>query len=241
MEIGSPQWKQLIVEGARQFELALEEATVELFAAHARELLKWNRKINLTAITEPLEVAVKHYLDSIAAIPFLPPSANLLDIGSGGGFPGIPLKIAMPGLAVTLIDASRKKVGFLTHAGRLLGLDRCQAVHARAEDFAHRLQGRQAPVSGAGLDGLPETFGLVVTRALASIDEFVALGLPVLSAGGLMIAYKGRLADEEIDPERMAAAGLAVTVHRYELPYLGSKRSLVLLAGDAGKSARDGG
>ena len=244
MQIGSSRWKQLIIDGARHFGLTLSEATADLFAVHARELLKWNRKINLTTITDPLEVAVKHYLDSIAVIPFLPRSANLLDIGSGGGFPGIPLKIVLPDLPVTLIDASRKKAGFLAHAGRLLGFDRYQALHARVEDLACRKTSRGArPVQAcksAG-NGLPDSFHLIVTRALASLDTFLSLGLPMLSDGGTMVAFKGRVPKEEIDFERVSRAGLSATIHRYELPYLHLGRSLVIFESSSGVSTRIAG
>ncbi len=231
MEIGSPQWNQLIVNGARQFELTLEESTVERFAVHARELLKWNRKVNLTAITDPLEMAVKHYLDSIAPIRFLPRNTGLLDIGSGGGFPGIPLKVVMPDLPVTLIDASRKKAGFLKHVSRLLALDRLEVLHIRAEDLARQLRGpqsRQSSSTGNRIDSGPASFGLIVTRALAPLDKFLSLGLPVLSEAGVMVAFKGGISEEEIDFDRYSAAGLSVTFHRYELPYLTSQRSVVI-------------
>lgn len=231
MEIGSPQWKQLIVDGARRFELTLEESTVERFAVHARELLKWNRKFNLTAITDPLEVAVKHYLDSIAPIRFLPRNTGLLDIGSGGGFPGIPLKVVMPDLPVTLVDASRKKAGFLTHVSRLLALDRLEVFHLRAQDLERQLRGpqsRQSAGTGNRIDRVPASFGLIVTRALGSLDKFLSLGLPVLSEAGVMAAYKGRISEKEIDFDRFSAAGLSVTLHRYELPYFTSERAMVI-------------
>ena len=91
-----------------------------VFPAHALELIRWNTKINLTAITDPLDVAVKHYIDSIATADLIPRHARLLDIGSGAGFPGIPLKIMFPSLSATLTDAVRKKVNFLNHSGRIL-------------------------------------------------------------------------------------------------------------------------
>jgi 16S rRNA (guanine527-N7)-methyltransferase len=232
VEIGSLEWKQLIVDGARQFKLDLEAASVDLFAAHARELLQWNRKINLTAITDPREVAVKHYLDSIAPLRYLPRPTSFLDIGSGGGFPGIPMKIMMPDVPATLIDASRKKAGFLAHAGRLLDLDRYQAVHTRVEDLALRSPRRgEGRVSDSGTPGdrLPASFHLIVTRALTSINEFLSLGLPVLSENGMMVALKGRKSEAEIDDDRATRAGLSVTVHRYELPFLHLERSVVVL------------
>ena len=232
MEIGSFEWKQLIVDGASQFNLTLESATVDRFAAHARELLKWNRKFNLTAITDPREVAVKHYLDSVAPLRFIPRPQSLLDIGSGGGFPGIPMKIVMPDVSATLIDASRKKVSFLAHAGRLLDLERYRAVHTRAEDLARRSSGRREPslsVSGKPGDRLPATFELIVTRALASFDEFLSLGLPLLSDKGMMVALKGRKSETQFDGDLASRAGLSMTVHRYELPFLHLKRSVIVL------------
>ena len=232
MEIGSFEWKQLIVDGARQFNLTLDGATVDLFAAHARELLKWNRKINLTAITDPREVAVKHYLDSVAPLRFVPRPKSLLDIGSGGGFPGIPMKIVMPDVSAVLIDATRKKAGFLASAGRLLGLKRYWAIHTRAEDLSPRTSRRQASprsLSGNPGDRIPETFELIVTRALGSIDEFVSLGLPLLSDKGMMVAWKGRKTEMQFDEDIVARAGLSVTVYRYELPFLHLPRSAVVI------------
>ena len=115
MRIGSPQWAALIVEGAKAFGLALDQKQVSRFAAHASELIKWNKKFNLTTITDPRDMALKHYLDSIAPAKRIPSFSTLLDIGSGGGFPGIPLKIICPNLKLTLIDGSRKKINFLKH------------------------------------------------------------------------------------------------------------------------------
>ena len=97
----------------QSFDLNLDHHHTELFAVHARELLHWNQTINLTAITDPFEVAIKHFVDSLAPAGLISPRATLLDIGSGGGFPGIPLKVAISTLSMTLIDASRKKINFL--------------------------------------------------------------------------------------------------------------------------------
>jgi len=136
MKIGSAEWSELIVDGVKAFDLDLDRHHTELFAAHAKELLHWNNTINLTTITDPFEVAVKHFVDSLAPAKRISPGASLLDIGSGSGFPGIPLKIVLPSLAVTLIDASRKRVNFLKHVIRTLKLGGIEAVHIRAEDLA---------------------------------------------------------------------------------------------------------
>ena len=124
-----------------------------------QELNAWNAVHNLTAIREPEQVRVKHFLDSLPAVRSIPEGATLLDIGSGGGFPGLPLKVIRPSLTITLIDASRKKVSFLKHVIRTLKLDKIEALHIRAEDFAkdplHRHQ-----------------FDVIISRALSSLDSF---------------------------------------------------------------------
>ena len=104
MNIGSSQWAKLIIKGAKSFDLDLDLEQVSRFGVHAGELIKWNKKFNLTRITDPREMAVKHYLDSLAPARLLPPSGTLLDIGSGGGFPGIPLKVVNPSSTLTLIE-----------------------------------------------------------------------------------------------------------------------------------------
>ena len=136
MEIGSKEWSRLIIEGAGAFGIDLKHHHTDQYAIHARDLVQWTKKINITSITDPFEIAVKHFLDSIAPAPLIPPGAALLDVGSGGGFPGIPLKVLIPSLTVTLVDASRKKVSFLKHVIRTLALDNINAIHYRAEDLA---------------------------------------------------------------------------------------------------------
>ena len=92
MEIGSPEWKKIIIDGAKALDIKIDAKATDLFAVHGKELIKWTKKTNLTAITDPFEVAVKHFLDSIAVVPFISSDRTLLDMGSGGGFPGLPLK-----------------------------------------------------------------------------------------------------------------------------------------------------
>lgn len=112
MEIGAPAWRRMLQAGSLEMGRAITEVEMDQLALHATELIRWNRKTNLTAIRVPEEIAVKHVLDSMAPLPHLPAAGRLLDIGSGGGFPGMVLKILRPGLSVTLIDASRKKSVF---------------------------------------------------------------------------------------------------------------------------------
>lgn len=179
MHIGSQKWSDLIIEGAWAFDIGVSHRQAGQFAAHAAELVRWNRKINLTAITDPFEVAVKHFLDSLPAVRHIPEGATLLNIGSGGGFPGLPLKILMPSLAVTLIDSSRKKVNFLKHVIRTLHLKNIEALQIRAEDLAHDPLYRNR-------------FDVVVSRAVSSLALFRGLALPFLIGGGTHLGLEGR-------------------------------------------------
>lgn len=250
MEIGSDKWKRIILSGAADLNISIESTQVDKFAIHARELLHWNQKINLTAVTDPLNVAVKHYLDSIAPVNILPHEGLLLDIGTGGGFPGIPLKILLPSLSVTLIDASRKKVSFLKHAGRELGLSDLKVSHIRAEDLRRQIflaaddrwsaAANNMPPRADDNNRLVPPFQVIVSRALTSLDQFISLALPLLADDGMMIALKGRLSETELSSARhmlrnrlnrpsSSRALFTIRVERYRLPVLKSRRALVII------------
>jgi 16S rRNA (guanine527-N7)-methyltransferase len=209
MKIGSNKWSQLVIDGARVFDLDLDRGHTELFAAHAKELLHWNHTINLTTITDPFEVAVKHFVDSLAPVKLISPGATLLDIGSGSGFPGIPLKIIMPALAVTLIDASRKRVNFLKHVIRTLKLVGIEALHIRAEDLADD-------------PAYCRHFDIITSRALTDLKSFIRQARPLLAVNGRMIALKGLVDQTELE----AVGSQLLAVETYLLPFTQSKRSI---------------
>ena len=226
MQIGSKKWKNLIDNGAKELDVKIDQVKKDQFVIHALELVKWNQKINLTAITDPFEIAVKHFLDSIAPAPVIPPDASLLDIGSGGGFPGIPLKVLMPSLSVTLIDASRKKVNFLKHVIRTLKLENIEALDVRAEDLARDRT-------------FANNFDVIISRALSSMDTFVLMALPLLSKDGIIIVMKGKTSKEEIESEYSLIKKMSgisegnennITLNsiKYTLPYLHSERSVLI-------------
>ncbi len=228
MQIGSKKWQNLIYEGAKNLDIQIDKRKIEKFAIHAIELMKWNQKTNLTAITDPFEVAVKHFLDSIVPVKIIPSNASLLDIGSGGGFPGIPLKISLPSLSVTLIDASRKKVSFLKHIIRILELKNIDALHIRAEEFANK-------------PGIAKTFDVIISRALSSMTSFALTALPFLKKDGVIIAMKGNVSGDDIQLLRSSVnqrhailmgkdtEAFEISLKRYSLPYLKSDRSMVSL------------
>jgi 16S rRNA (guanine527-N7)-methyltransferase len=228
MQIGSQKWQNLIYEGAKNLDIQIDKRKIENFAIHAFELIKWNQKTNLTAITDPFEIAVKHFLDSIVPVEMIPANASLLDIGSGGGFPGIPLKIILPSLSVTLIDASRKKVSFLKHIIRILELENIDALHIRAEEFVEKRR-------------VEKTFNVVISRALSSLTTYALTALPFLKEEGVIIAMRGSVSDDDIQMLRSSInkrstilmeediKAFEINVKRYSLPYLKSDRSIVSL------------
>ena len=218
MKIGSREWQQLIIEGARHLGLAIDEGVTAQFAAHAAELIKWNRKINLTAITDPREIAVKHFLDSLALTPFTPEGARLLDIGSGAGFPGIPLKIIKPSLSVLMIDGNRKKVNFLKHILRTLCLENIGALQIRAENLAKK-------------PAYANSFDVIISRALSDLAPFVKNALPLLAPQGTIMAMKGKVDSKELDAMRAAVPQdrYALLVENYRLPSINASRSIVII------------
>ena len=227
MEIGTAHWSNFLIDQANAINVDFDRTQNRLFSAHAAELIKWNRKINLTTITDPVEVATNHFLDSLVPVRFIPPDAAMLDIGSGGGFPGIPLKVLLPKLSVTLIDASRKKVSFLKHVLRTLKLDNIEALHMRAEDLANH-------------PNYIHRFDVIISRALTSLTLFVRMALPLLACGGLIIALKGVVDKAELGDlrndvlKKMNSAGsndrpLTMSLERYSLPLHNSERTIVIL------------
>ena len=177
--------KDLLIEGARAFGVSLDEKAMEAFELYLKELLKWNQKINLTAIRSEKGILLKHFLDSLSVYPYLPEHSFILDIGSGAGFPGIPLKIIQPSFEVTLIDSVRKKVDFQRHILRMLGLKETEAIHGRVQDrrILQRLRGR---------------FDITLSRAFSDLGTFLFLSFPFLKQEGTAIAMKGEVDSNEI-------------------------------------------
>ncbi|MFH1975554.1 MAG: 16S rRNA (guanine(527)-N(7))-methyltransferase RsmG [Pseudomonadota bacterium] len=220
MQIGSTEWKDIIICGAKYFDVQIGSEEAGKFSIHAGELIKWNSKTNLTSITDPFEVAVKHFLDSLAPARIIPPGSSMLDMGSGGGFPGIPLKIILPSLSVSLVDSSRKKVSFLKHIIRTLGLEGINAFQARVENLSEN----------------KERFDVVICRAFSSLDKFIESALPVLAENGIMIALKGKISYKETESARLLGndnrgEGLLydTEVIKYSLPYIDSERTLMVI------------
>ena len=201
-------------ELATPYGIELTAEAVEHFDIYSRLLLEWNSRVNLTAITEPSQVLEKHFLDSILllALHEIPHGAAVIDVGTGAGFPGVPLKIVRPDLRLTLLDSLGKRISFLGELSRELGQDN-EIVHARAEDAAHD-------------PALREAFCMATSRAVAALPILCELCLPFVRPGGVFIALKGPQADAEIAAAGSAAevlGGSAIEKISYTLPESGER------------------
>ena len=209
--------RRLLIEGAKAFGIDLAERTVEAFDLYLRELLKWNEKMNLTAIRSEKGIVLKHFLDSLSVYPHLNRIFSLLDVGSGAGFPGIPLKMVQPSLEVTLIDSVRKKIDFQSHIIRTLGLKGIGAIHGRIQD-------REI------LQSLGGRFDGAIARAFSDLDTLLLLSFPFLKKGGILLAMKGEGAGEELKRLPLSTRNRYrwIKTATFSLPYSSFKRSILL-------------
>jgi 16S rRNA (guanine527-N7)-methyltransferase len=209
--------RDLLVEGAETFGIRLNVEQVAAFDLYLRELLKWNQKINLTAIRSEKGIILKHFLDSLSVYPYLTKTTSLLDIGSGAGFPGIPLRIVHPSLEITLIDSVRKKIDFQRHIIRMLDLKGMEAIHGRIQDKEI-------------LQSMTGRFDAVISRAFSDLQTLLVLAFPFLKPGGVILAMKGELDEEEIGPllNRERARYRLQGTTSFVLPKSSFKRSILL-------------
>jgi 16S rRNA (guanine527-N7)-methyltransferase len=209
--------------GAQRIGLSLAPAQLQQFACYRELLLDWNQRVNLTAITDPQDVLTKHFLDSLACLFPVPQPARekplmLLDIGSGAGFPGLPLQIVFPNWQVTLLEATGKKVHFLEAIIASLGLSQARAIQGRAEELAHNPQHRAR-------------YDLVTARGLAALPTLLEYCLPFCCPGGLVIGPKKGNISEEVEQGKRAATTLGgsfVEIRPFSLPGLEDQRVLVV-------------
>jgi 16S rRNA (guanine527-N7)-methyltransferase len=189
--------RDVLQQGAHHLGLALTESHLGAFETFATELKKWNKKVNLTAITADREIAIKHFLDSLVLAQMLGDAANVLDMGSGAGLPALAIKIVRPSITVVSVDAVAKKIQFQRHVARLLQLDGFEAIHSRIEAL-HQ--------SHAGV------FDVITSRAFSDLGQFVALAAPLLAVGGRIIAMKGPASQSEI-----SNSSSTFETHRFEI------------------------
>jgi 16S rRNA (guanine527-N7)-methyltransferase len=212
-----PDFAGALADGATRLGLALDQRQQSQLLQFAELLQRWNRVHNLTAIDRPDQLLTHHLLDSLAAVQTIARRAGgrhirLLDVGSGGGLPGIPVAIAMPDVDVTLIDKVRKKAAFLLQAKLELQLHNVEVLHGRAEEIR------------------AEPFDIITARALSSLDELVRWTRRLLAPGGWWIAMKGVLPVDEIAAlERTTPAVAVIDTVKLRVPCLEAERHLVVI------------
>lgn len=210
--------------GAQKLGLHLSSKQQEQFQIYYQELIDWNQRINLTAITDYEEVQIKHFLDSLTVTLAWPQSVVgadfwLIDVGTGAGLPGLPLKIVFPDLKLVLLEATAKKAAFLRHLKQQLGLKDVDIVVGRAENVAHEGEYR-------------ESFDMVLSRAVAPLSTLVELTLPFCTVGGSFIAQKMGIIDQEVGQATGAVGRLGGNlreVKKVDLAKFADERWLVIV------------
>lgn len=207
----------LLIKGSEELGICLTSDQVSLFLEYLKKIEFWNERINLIGTANEEKIVVKHILDSIAVVPFISEGSRLLDIGSGAGFPGIPIKVVMPSLEITLLDSVQKKVFFMRDVIRSLGLKSIKAVYGRAEDI---------------FDEVPrQYFDFVISRAVGSIEKLIKLGIPYLREGGRIILMRGKRGLEEWNEIRADQNIKLIEYKKFSLPFIGHQRVILVIAG----------
>lgn len=211
--------KELLLKGAAELGTPLDDKQAEQFCRYAELLVEWNEKINLTAITDDTGIVTKHFLDSLTPILTGSIKGSVIDVGTGAGFPGFPLKIANPDIKLTLLDSLNKRVKFLQTVSDELGLEDVECIHSRAED-------------GGKNKDLREKFDVCVSRAVANLAVLCEFCLPFVKVGGIFMALKGPLADSEVNSAKRAIKELGGEVSEtaeFSIPFTDLNHKIVMI------------
>lgn len=192
---------------------------IEQFYKYMNLLIEWNEKMNLTAITEPKEIILKHFIDSITILKYIDDNSKLVDVGTGAGFPGVPLSIMNPTLKITLVDSLNKRLIFLQEVVKELNLKNIEIVHARAEEFGQNKNYR-------------EKFDIATSRAVANLATLSEYLVPLVKIGGKIISMKASNAKEEINDAQKAIevlGGKIEKIEEFDLPESDIGRTIIII------------
>ena len=210
-------FRQILLQTLAQFEMELDDLAIDRLRTYYELLIEWNEKINLTALTAPEDVALKHFTDSLMLLRYIDieKDARVIDVGTGAGFPGLVLKIARPDIQLTLLDSLQKRLNFLDAVCQALQINDVELIHSRAEDGART--------------ELRDSFDIAVSRAVASMNTLCEYDMPYVKVGGRFIAMKGKDAEHELADAQNAIAelgGKLIAKHDFILGSAG-ERSIV--------------
>ncbi len=210
-------FKNIMCEYLVELNIELSDTQLEQFYNYMELLLEWNKVINLTAITDPEEIIKKHFIDSLTIIKRLKETSSIIDVGSGAGFPGIPIKIFFPRTNVILLDSLNKRIKFLNEVIEKLNLKGIKAVHGRAEDFGRNKEYR-------------EKFDVATARAVAPLQVLIEYLMPFVKVGGSCLCMKGSNSEEEIKNSENAInmlGGNLIKTEEFIIPKTDIKRRVV--------------
>jgi len=214
-------FREVLIQAASEYGLLLAEKQIIAFTRYFETLVEWNEKVNLTAITAPQDVAIKHMIDSLSCYDeaIFKQGASIIDVGTGAGFPGLPLKIFRPDLKLTLFDSLNKRILFLQAVAEILGITDINFIHSRAEDGGKSKQ-------------LRERYDIAVSRAVAKLNVLCEWCLPFVAVGGFFIALKGSQYSLEVDESQRALqllGGEITKVQNIKLPGLDDGRAVIYI------------
>ena len=202
-----------------EFDIKINDEQIKSFEKYMNLLLEWNEKINLTAITQPEEIKLKHFVDSLTVLKYINDDDKVIDIGTGAGFPGIPLKIMNKNTKITLLDSLNKRINFLNIVIEKLDLSNIQAIHGRAEEIARNKLYR-------------EKYDVAVSRAVANLSTLTEYMLPFVKIGGKCICMKGANVNEELERAQNAIKELGGEIERVDNFYLSdndNERNIIVI------------
>lgn len=211
-------FKEELINIANELNIVINNKNADIFYKFMNLLLEWNKKINLTAITEPKEIIIKHFIDSLTINKYIENYSSIIDIGTGAGFPGIPLKIINEDIEIVLVDALNKRINFLNEVIENNNLNKIKAIHSRAEDIGKNKEYR-------------EKFDIAVSRAVASMNVLSEYLLPLVKINGICIFMKGSNI-EEIEESKKAIdilGGKIIKIDEIIIPNSDIKRNIIIV------------